>query len=174
MAYTYSKISTYTVGSGGVPSISFLNIPQTYTDLVIKVSARTNFASTSDYIYMSLNGNTSNNSYRKIEGNGSAVGSYSGSGSTNSTGVATANGATSTASIFGNSEIYIPNYTSSNAKSASADGVSENNATAALAELRSYLNSGTSAITSIALAPGSGTTFVEYSTFHLYGIKAEL
>jgi hypothetical protein len=174
MAYTYSKISTYTVGSGGIPSVTFLNIPQNYTDLVIKISARTNFAGISDYIYMSLNGNTSNNYYLKIEGNGSTVGSYSGSGQTNSTNIGTANGATATANTFGNSEIYIPNYTSSSAKSASNEGVAENNATAGLNELQSYLNTGTSAITSIALAPGNGPNFVQHSTFHLYGIKAEL
>ena len=174
MAYTYSKLATYTVGSGGIPSVTFLNIPQNYTDLVIKISARTNFSGVNDYIYMSLNGNTSNNSYVKIEGDGSSAASYSGSGATNATGIATSDGANATANTFGNSEIYIPNYTSSNAKSASGDGVSENNATAALVELRAYLNTGTSAITSITLAPGNGPNFVQHSTFHLYGIKAEL
>jgi hypothetical protein len=38
MAYTYSKLATYTVGSSSILSMAFLNIPQTYTDLVLKIS----------------------------------------------------------------------------------------------------------------------------------------
>jgi hypothetical protein len=37
---TMVKIDTVTVGSGGAASIEFTNIPQTYTDLQIVLSAR--------------------------------------------------------------------------------------------------------------------------------------
>jgi hypothetical protein len=43
--------------------------------------------------------------------------------------------ASATAGTFSNSEIYIPNYTSSNQKSFSSDSVTENNATSAIAIL---------------------------------------
>jgi hypothetical protein len=58
--------------------------------------------------------------------------------------------ATATANTFGNTEFYIPNYTSSNYKSFSVDGVTENNATAAFA-LYAGLWSNTAAITSFRL-----------------------
>ena len=37
---TFIKIASVTVGSGGATSMSFTSIPNTYTDLVIKISAR--------------------------------------------------------------------------------------------------------------------------------------
>jgi hypothetical protein len=40
MADTYTLISSVTVGAGGASSIDFTSIPATYTDLLIKVSAR--------------------------------------------------------------------------------------------------------------------------------------
>ena len=35
---TYTLIASNTVGSGGTASIEFNSIPQTYTDLLIKIS----------------------------------------------------------------------------------------------------------------------------------------
>jgi hypothetical protein len=40
MATTYEAIETVEVGSGGAADIEFTSIPGTYTDLVVKVSAR--------------------------------------------------------------------------------------------------------------------------------------
>ena len=40
MAKTYKAIQTITVGAGGQSSIEFVNIPQNYDDLVIKISGR--------------------------------------------------------------------------------------------------------------------------------------
>jgi hypothetical protein len=171
MPANYVLLAKNVVGAASASSVTFSNIPQTgYTDLVVKLSARTNYAAGYDYIYMSLNGNTSLNSYTMILGDGSSAASYSGSGATNATGIAAADGSTATANTFSNCEIYIPNYASSNAKSSSNEGVTENNASAANTELRFNLNTGTSAITSITLTPGNGPKFVQYSTFYLYGI----
>ncbi len=83
-----------------------------------------------------------------------------------------ANGANATSNTFANAELYIPNYTSSNYKSASTDSVTENNATSALAIMTAGLWSNTAAITSITLTPDSATNFVQYSTFSLYGLAA--
>ena len=58
MAYTYSKIASVTVGSGGSTSIEFLAIPQNYTDLVIKVSGRSaRSAQQADNLFISFNFN---------------------------------------------------------------------------------------------------------------------
>lgn len=171
MAYTYSKLGTYTVGSSGITSVSFLNIPQNYSDLLIKISARITRPGTStDIMNVSFNGTSTNESCRRFESNGSNV-----SSATNSLLLAyNANGTGATANTFGNGELYIPNYTSSNYKSFSNEGVAENNATTAYMGMAANLWSDTAPINSITFAPDSGTDFVQYSTFHLYGIKAEV
>ncbi len=175
MAYTYSKIATYTVGSGGIPSVTFLNIPQTYTDLCIKISARTNRSGQPvDTIKMTFNGNTSSYSNKGLGGTGSATFSFNNAGSASIEDNAATTADTATANTFGNGEIYIPNYTSSNNKSVSTDGVSENNATTAYQFMTAGLWANSAAITTITLAPLVATLFSQYSTFHLYGIKAEI
>jgi hypothetical protein len=78
--------------------------------------------------------------------------------------------ALATANTFSNSEIYIPNYTSSNNKSFSSDSVTETNATSAIAILSASLFASSTAISSISIAPVAGT-FVQYSTAYLYGVS---
>lgn len=164
----YIPISTVTVGSGGAASISFTGIPQTYTDLVVKVSARN--SANNDGMGISFNGSSTNYSYRDLYGSGSAAGSTN-----NTTGPATGYGlidqSPATASTFANGEIYISNYTSSNNKSVSIDGVTENNATATYAYLSAILWSNTAPITSITLTALSSGTIQQYSTATLYGIR---
>ena len=172
MAYTYSKIATYTVGSGGLASVSFTNIPQTYTDLVVKMSARGNGV-WSNEIRLTFNSNASSYSNRTLYGSGSTAGSLT-------TGTAYAycgevGAANTTASTFSNHGIYIPNYTSANYKSLSVDGVAENNsATNNQLHLIADLWSNTAPITSITIAMDGAFVYSQYSTFHLYGIKAEV
>ena len=164
---TFTQIgSAVVVGSGGQTTISFTTIPSTYTDLVIKISARTNLGSSVvDGLGVSFNtGGTY--TVRRLYGAGSGTPS---SDTTNSAPFTTAS--TATASTFGNAEIYIPNYAGSTAKSFSVDGVSENNATAAYAGLMAGLWSGTAAITQINLTSGSAANFVEHTTAYLYGVS---
>jgi len=175
MAYTYSKIATYTVGSGGVASISFLNIPQTYTDLKLVFSLRETV--TNGVVKITFNGATTGYTARQLYGaGGSGLGSntdYTGGG-TYYGAEATSVGSNFTASTFSNCEIYIPNYTSSNYKSIGADSTVENNASLSYVSLSAGLWSNTSPITSITITQYSTGNFVQYSSAHLYGIKAEL
>ena len=157
-----STQSSVTIGSGGT-------IPQTYTDLVLKISARTTatggFGSGIIYYY---NGANSSLSTRRLYGQGNG-----GKGSTGGTvqygGMASDNGQTS--STFGNSEIYIPNYTGSTNKASSSDGVSENNGTNNQMMLSANLWSNTAAITSITVLLEDSSSFLTNSTFYLYGVK---
>ena len=167
MANTYEAIATVTVGSGGAADIEFTSIPATYTDLLVKVSARSTDGSWQG-MYMRLNGATTNYSSIYLDGTGSSVGS----GVITTTGlyISTIGGTNATSSTFTNSEIYIPNYTSSNNKSLSADGSAENNAIAAYLNLIANLWSDSAAITSILLYSAAGN-IAEYSTATLYGIK---
>jgi hypothetical protein len=171
MANTFIKIQTVTVGAGGASNMEFTSIPQTYTDLKIVLSTRSNNAGASDAIKLTFNNSTSGYSYRYVYGTGSA--GASGNALSQSEGiVVTGNGATSTANIFGNIEVYIPNYTSANYKSYSNDGVYEDNTTLAYQYLLANIWANTAAITSIKLVPNSGTLFNQYTTATLYGIKS--
>jgi hypothetical protein len=76
-----------------------------------------------------------------------------------------------TTSTFGSTEIYIPNYASGNNKSASLEGVAENNSSTNAMQMTAGLRSNTAAITSIILQSYEGN-FVADSTFYLYGIKS--
>jgi len=167
MAIAYNFIASSIVGSGGTATVTFSSIAGTYTDLLVKISARTDRASTNDYFSMKFNSNSANYSDRSLYGNGSAATSETGN-STTAAFMFAVPGASNTASAFGNADIYIPNYASANYKSVSSDAVIENNATAAIAGLNANLWSNTAAITSVSFtAIGS---FIQYSSFYLYGV----
>jgi hypothetical protein len=168
MANTYVLIASNTVGAGGASSVTFSSIFNTYTDLKLVVSARTNWSGVSDNLTISFNGSTSSFSSKLFYGNGASASSISLSDNSN---IILYDGATATSNTFANGEIYIPNYTSSNYKSFSSDSVSENNATTAYEYLNAGLWSNTAAITSITLTSQNSASFVQYSTFYLYGIK---
>jgi len=159
-------ITSVTVGSGGAASVTLPatgTIPQTYTDLYLVISARTNRSNVADGFLIKPNNTTPTVKY--ITGDGSTA--YSG---TNYSGIAPA--ANATASTFGSCSAYFPNYANtSNYKSFSVDDVSENNATAAYATLSANLYSSNSAITTIVVESINAASFVEGSTFYLYGIS---
>jgi hypothetical protein len=165
---TMVAIQTVTVGSGGAANITFSNIPQTYTDLQILVSARTGNSSVTDGLIVTPNGSTTGFSWRRLFGDG--TGASSGS-STSNLEVGLINGATSTASTFANSSVYIPNYTGSTNKSFSGDSVSETNGTTSYQSFYATLWSNTAAITSLVLTTGSGQNFSQHTTATLYGIS---
>ena len=166
MASSMTKIQTVTVGSGGAATIDFNSIPQTYTDLILKCSARTSSASGgSGIINITLNGSSTGFTDRYIEGNGGTATGWSDQPRM----VGNYNGGGTTVNTFSNFETYFPNYGSSNYKSFSSDQATENNAATAYLQLQSVLWSNTSAITSMSLIQLTGN-FGEFSTATLYGI----
>lgn len=166
MANTYVAISTVTVGGAGSATITFSSIPSTYTDLLVKLSLRGGQANVNQSTSISLNGSSSNFTGRRLYGTGSAAGADSAL-------QLESDGASATASVFANEDIYIANYTSTNAKAISVDGVDENNSTLAYAMLQAGLWNPAvqAAITSVTLTAIS-SSFVQYSTATLYGIKS--
>ena len=145
-------------------SVTFSNIPQTgYTDLKVVMSVR----NTGDFntVGLVLNGVSTNQTARRISGNGSTASSSTYTEVQN-------NPSGSTANTFSNGELYLPNYTSSNNKSISIDVVSENNATLAYANLEAWLWSQTAAITSVGFTGLYGGSIAANSTFSLYGLAA--
>jgi hypothetical protein len=167
MATTYTLIgSPITVGAGGASSVIFSYIPSTYTDLKVVMCARTGRSAYVDDIFVQFNGITTGYSGLMVYGDGSSAISFT------STNAGFATGNTATANTFGNSEMYIPNYTSSNPKSWSSDMSEENNASGSAKGLQAGLwtYSGNPAITQIQLN-FNGSTALQYSTFYLYGIS---
>jgi hypothetical protein len=173
MANTYVAIATVTVGSGGAANIEFTSIPQTYTDLVVKVSLRdTRTDSPVTDTLLTFNNSGSGYSIRGIYSSSPTVGSFSSSGAAYIAGTYENTSQSGNPSVFSNSEYYIPNYTSSDNKCVSVDGVTEKNATTDIyMSLIGGLWSNASAITSIKLTPMYSLSFVQYSTATLYGIK---
>lgn len=165
MATTYTLISSNTVGSTPAASFTFSSIPSTYTDLKVVVSARVNYGDIGMNLLVQLNSSTTGYTSRQIFATGSNRFSYIGVNDAQYV-----NDSGSTANTFCNTEIYIPNYTSANFKSSSADSAVENNATTAYLSLTANLLSNTAAVSSINFAAAGGS-FVQHSTFYLYGIK---
>jgi hypothetical protein len=156
-------ISKQTIASY-TASVSFTSIPQTYTDLVLIMSAR--HAGTSRYSTFSFNGDSANFSMIESYGNGSSVGN-SGPASTGNAGWQAIS--TDTANTFSNIVCTIPNYTLVASKYFSIDNVVENNGTTGISRIEAGLWSGTAAaLTSLAI--NAADNFVPGSVFSLYGI----
>lgn len=167
MTTTFTLINK-SILTGSQSSIIFTTIDSTYTDLLLKVSARSNKAGqVYEIIKVNFNGVTTNQTSKWIEGAGSGTPTSSSASFLYS--FSTGDGATS--STFSNTEFYIPNYTSSNYKPIISDTVGENNATFALSGLFSDLWSSTDAINQIEIKPQDGTAWLSESSFYLYGIK---
>jgi hypothetical protein len=169
MPATYTLIASNTLSSSAA-SVTFSAIPATYTDLVLRLSARGTTSGEQESLGITFNSDTSTNYSRiSLVGTGSSALSLSGTGEVNLLGLG--NGSTSTSNTFSNSEHYIPSYTVSQKKPISAFLVYENNATSARIHPTASLWQGTAAITSMTITPQSSANIASGSSFFLYGIK---
>ena len=176
MPANYTLIEKITVGAAGASSVTFSGIPQTgYTDLVVKVSARStrnNSTYPVDNLNIAFNGASAG-----VNVSERALYTYN----TGSTQTITSDNDTylnqfmikadgSTASTFSNGEFYIPNYASSTAyKSINLDSTAEDNSAKGWLMLTAGLSLNTAPITSINMYAASGS-LAQYSTFSLYGV----
>jgi hypothetical protein len=161
---TLVLVSTVTVGAGGATSIEFTGIPATATNLYVTMSLKA--SSGSGWLWFRFNSDTgANYSSRSLYGDGSTAYSQSWTGNDK---LWTQNIYPSSAAQWGNTALYMPNYTSSNAKSVSIDGNMENNGSYAIQGIFAGLWSGTSAVTSLTIIPDG--TMAQYSTASLYTI----
>jgi hypothetical protein len=171
MANTYQLIEAKNLTTT-TASITFTSIPSTYTDLVLKWSARDDQANNTQTIRLKFNNSSvSQYSWLNLYNSAGSVGSSSSGGTSgNHQFPYGSNGTLSTSNTFTNYEVYIPNYASANNKSFSTDGITENNSADGYGLLEASLWANTSAINEILLYPNTGS-FVQYSSFYLYGIK---
>jgi hypothetical protein len=166
-------IETIEVGNGGATSINFTSVPQSYTDLVLIISAREkNISDVRQPIFLTFNNNTSGYSDRILLGDGSVSSTTSnsyGAGSFVMAGYATS--VTASANTFASTRVYIPGYTSSKQKTFSTDSVTENNSSFSIQSIQAQIWANTSAITSIQLT--TYTAFSQYTTASIYGIAPQ-
>lgn len=170
MPSTYTLISS-NVLTGSAASVTFSAIPSTYTDLILKWSARDVSGSANYDIQCEFN-SSGGTSYSTTQVYGNGSGTFSNVYSNAAYGrTGYSESSDSVANTFSNDEIYIPSYTASQNKPFSSFGATENNSATSrvLVSAMASLWRNTSAITSIKLS--SGGTFATGSSFFLYGIS---
>lgn len=170
---TFNLISKQTLGSD-VSTVTFSSIPQTYTDLFFIINVKTSSTGETAYFgYYQINGDTANNynySYAYAVGGSSYVSGYA---------VATTNQGRFTLvqpndnNPRGGARLYFGNYANTSMrKSAIGSGGFANPASFSYG--KSFIGgskwNSTSAITSVLLAPSSGS-FKSGSVLSLYGIS---
>lgn len=164
-APTYVKIASQTLSSSAA-SVTFSNVPQGYTDLVLKVSYSLTVANSS--LFIRLNGDTSTNySNTRMTGTGSAA--SSGRGSNSDQARITADATAQALSTRQFVSIDFMDYSSQNKYKTFLTKYSSNGGV----EVFTDLWRSTSPITSIQVKGFDGTAIIESgATFTLYGIKA--
>lgn len=161
-------IRRYEVDASGVNTYTFTDIPQDYTHLLLKISARTNRGSIGEGGLLLMPSGTYTSTtlrgYNVTEAAFDSTNGYAFPCAANSTDTGT----------FATSQIWIPNYTSSDPKWALSEGSQPDPNGNQFSLMVSYRASYSSPITSFSLGldQGAANKYVQYSTFSLYGILA--
>lgn len=119
----YSLIETVEIATPTF-NIYFYSVPQDAVDLELRLSARVGGTFVDENIFITLNGNTTDDGEKQLYGTGSSTGGVS-----RIFVAAKVNGGGTTANTFGSANFYIPNYTSSSDKSIYVSSALPNNAT---------------------------------------------
>jgi len=175
---TYKLIAKETLATTAT-SVAFSSIPQSMDDMVLIVSAREAGNAAYSRVLFTFNDPPQSTpiSFRYLYASdvgGGTYGAGSGSGTTN---VISAYGVAqdynTTANVFGNLEVYFPNYSSSSVnKSWSWNGNSENNAVnPQIIAVGAGLWASTSPISKLTITTPAPSGFAVNSSFYLYGIK---
>jgi hypothetical protein len=170
MANTYSLIASAT--PSGVTSVTLSSIPQTYTDLIIRLTGRTDTAAWVDGFENRINSSATTYTATVLGtfNNGSAVNVYSSRTSTNTFPGGDLTAASNTSNTFNSTEFYIPNYTSAQKKLVSITTVAEANASfQGSIQTIAVLWSQTDALTSFRIIANGN--FVSGTSIYIYGIK---
>lgn len=167
----FFQIATTTVNVSTAAFVEFTNIPQTYTHLQIRALSRVNGGDSYQLIAQFNNDTGSNYSFHYLFGNGSVV-STGGGVSQNHASIGSSSGSSSSANIFSGNVCDILDYTNTNKfKTTISISGSDRNTTPSYAFMPSGNWRSTAPITSIKIFSEASASFVQYSTFALYGIK---
>ena len=168
---SFESIQTVTVGAGGASTISFTSIPATFKHLQIRWLARDNFASDASDANMRFNSDSgSNYSWHQLLGDGSSAQAYASTSQTAARCGSTA-GSTAGSNVFAVTILDILDYanTSKNKTIRNLAGFDKNGSGSVALNSASWMSA--AAITQIDITPRVGTSFSQYSSFALYGIK---
>lgn len=177
MASGFYKINSFTATSN-VSSISFLEIPNTYKDLMFFISARST-RNDSDYhgslIDIQINNDTGSNYYysgmRSPENSTGGNPTYDGASGQTSGRIGRATNSVANAVYLGATQIYIPSYAGTTlTKVMRGMGGSLSNDTKSQFMISAVTWNSTAAITDIKFFI-SGYDFVSGTTIDMYGIK---
>jgi hypothetical protein len=166
----YESIATVTVGAGGLSTVSFTSIPNTYKHLQLRCLARTTAAVDNDAAFLNFNSDSSANyAAHNLRGNGGITAASGGVGS--STVIQRFAGGNQSSINLGAAIVDILDYASTNKNKTLRDlGGYDFNGTGNI-----YFSGGlwinTNAITSITITTSQGGNWSQYSQFALYGIK---
>jgi hypothetical protein len=166
----YDALATVTVPSGGLSTITFAGIPNTYKHLQIRSIARSDFAGNLVSFHLRPNGETGANfsdHYLRGDGTGATA-----SGTANVTfptlGYATA--ANYASNIFSGTVIDLLDYANTNVNKTMRGFSGFDTNGAGIVGLFSAAWRNTAAINSLTIIPGAGN-FIQNSQFTLYGVK---
>ena len=167
MPNTFVLIDNKTLSSNQ-NTVEFTSIPATYTDLMVKVSARSTRGSLGDVV---IRFNNSSSNLVNARFYGQMGGSPSASANSSEWTNCTSDG--SATNTFSNIDYYIPEYASSKYKTWSVDNVAEGSGTNAFITLGAGVWENTAAINTIQIrdvSDANANNLKSGSTFHLYGI----
>ena len=169
---SYESIQTYSVGAGGSSSITFSSIPSTYKHLQIRAISRTNEASTGQSAFwLQCNSDTAANySWHRVYGNGATATAGAGTSTTWAL-VGIGSYANNPANEFGATIVDILDYAATNKYKTFSGLTGEDENGAGYVGLHSGSWRSTNAVTSLTISPAATTSFVQYSSFALYGIR---
>ena len=150
-------------------TIAFSSIPQTYQDLFVVISGRSNYAATNDGLHLNIAGTQSSTELWGDGANAASARLTSQSVIVIRYGIV---GNTATSGIFGSAEIHLLNYANTTTfKTALVRTAADVNGSG-YTELVAGLAQSTAAITSFTLSVRNGSGFIAGSTATLYGIRA--
>ena len=170
MSVTYVPIFTQTLSASVTNTITFSNIPQTYTDLVLVMSLRSSANDGTQWRTGSwtINGDSSTN-YSVIYNLGSGAGTGAGGGTSITYLPLWITGSLNSSGVFSNTEAYIPNYTATGSKQIISKCTAEHTGATGLTMVNAALYRGTAPVTSLSVSEG-GSGYVQNSTISLYGV----
>ena len=165
VANSYESIATSTVGAGGVSSVTFSSIPQTFTHLQLRAMYGT--TNQNSYLQIGTSGGANTGARgHMLNGNGTSAASFNYTAGAN--GLYLDYYAPSGVTPFYATIIDFLDYTDTNKnKTVRALSGGDWNGSGEV-DISSFLFATTNAITSITI---SGTATRQYSSFALYGIK---
>jgi len=164
----FQSIATVVVPSGGQSSVTFSNIPSTFTHL--QVRAICSSSSAPDFANLKVNSDTTGSNYARhlLYADGGSVTAAASTGST----ITNLGKISNSSTIMATFIVDILDYANANKnKTIRSLGGYDSNGSGEI-DFNSILWMNTNAITSLQFTTYNSANFVQYSSFALYGIKA--